>query len=147
MSAERYIFDTNIYFYSLDSSAGDKHLFALQILLSAHPLRSAVLLQTLGELANSILKRKPTLFPSVAKLIDNLSSLAIPAQSEDIRAALAARQQHGLQFWDAMLWATAKRIGCTLILTEDLQDGRTLEGVTFHNPFKMSDTELKTLIS
>jgi predicted nucleic acid-binding protein len=34
-----------------------------------------------------------------------------------------------------MLWATARRAGCRLIVTEDFQDGRELRGVWFVNPF------------
>ena len=38
-------------------------------------------------------------------------------------------------FWDAMLWTTARQAGCRLLLSEDLQDGQTLGGVTCVNPF------------
>lgn len=46
-------------------------------------------------------------------------------------------------FEDAVLWATARRVGCTTLLTEDLQDGRTLDGVTFRNPFQMSTSDFE----
>jgi predicted nucleic acid-binding protein len=64
-----------------------------------------------------------------------------------LEEALITQQQHGLQFWDAMLWATARRAGCSLIATEDFQDGRTLGGVTFRNPFKLSDAEWNALLT
>ena len=44
-------------------------------------------------------------------------------------------ESHRISFWDAMLWATARRAGCGAILTEDFQDGRLLGGVRFINPF------------
>jgi predicted nucleic acid-binding protein len=34
-----------------------------------------------------------------------------------------------------MLWATVRRAGVRLLITEDLQDGRILEGVRFVDPF------------
>lgn len=43
--------------------------------------------------------------------------------------------EHKLSFWDAMMWATAKRAGCRLLISEDGADGRTLGGVTTVNPF------------
>jgi predicted nucleic acid-binding protein len=46
-----------------------------------------------------------------------------------------AVEEHRLSFWDAMLWATARQIGCAAILSEDMQDGRRLGGVAFINPF------------
>jgi predicted nucleic acid-binding protein len=42
---------------------------------------------------------------------------------------------HRLSFWDAMMWATAKHAGCSLLLSEDGDDGRLLGGVTLVNPF------------
>ena len=44
-------------------------------------------------------------------------------------------EHHNLSFWDAMQWAVAKQAGATLLLSEDLQHGRELEGVRFLNPF------------
>lgn len=46
-----------------------------------------------------------------------------------------------------MLWATARRAGCRLLLSEDLQDGRFLGGVLFRNPFAMSDAEVELLLA
>jgi predicted nucleic acid-binding protein len=41
-----------------------------------------------------------------------------------------------------MLWATLDQAGCRTLLTEDFQDGRTLGGVTFLNPFELANSEL-----
>jgi predicted nucleic acid-binding protein len=49
--------------------------------------------------------------------------------------AMHAVADHGLSFWDAMIWATARHVGCQLLISEDGQDGRTLDGVTIVNPF------------
>jgi predicted nucleic acid-binding protein len=45
---------------------------------------------------------------------------------------------HHLSFWDAMMWATAKRHGCRALISEDGQSGRTLGGVILLNPFDAS---------
>jgi len=45
-------------------------------------------------------------------------------------------------FWDAMLWASARRAGVKHLLTEDLQDCFTLQGVTFINPFNRENDQL-----
>jgi predicted nucleic acid-binding protein len=47
-----------------------------------------------------------------------------------------------LAFWDAMLWASAQRAGVSRMLTEYLQDGFTLQDVTFINPFKRENNAL-----
>ena len=49
--------------------------------------------------------------------------------------AMRAVDDHRVAFWDAMIWAVAREAGCRYLLSEDFQHGRTLEGVTFVNPF------------
>ncbi len=44
-----------------------------------------------------------------------------------------------------MLWATARRAGCRLLLSEDFQDGRDLGGVLFLNPFDPANRRLLDL--
>jgi predicted nucleic acid-binding protein len=34
-----------------------------------------------------------------------------------------------------MMWAVARQVRCDFLISEDFQDGRQLEGVTFVNPF------------
>jgi predicted nucleic acid-binding protein len=52
-----------------------------------------------------------------------------------LKFAIDAVENHKLSFWDAMLWATAKQAGVNILLSEDFQHGRALEGVSFRNPF------------
>ena len=49
--------------------------------------------------------------------------------------AIDAVERHRFSFWDAMLWAAARRAGCSAILSEDMQHGQRLGGVVFLNPF------------
>jgi len=57
------------------------------------------------------------------------------AAMQDIHTAMRAVREHRLSFWDALLWATVRRAGVGLLISEDFQDGRVLEGVRFVNPF------------
>ncbi len=149
MNADRYSFDTNILFYSLDARSTQKHDQALFLIGHADQERCIVPLQTLGELCNSAAKKRRDLLPRARELVEDLRELfpTVSASSEDILEALTTHQQHGLQFWDAVLWATARRAGCQLLLSEDLQDGRTLGGVLFRNPFKFSQAEITSLLT
>lgn len=49
--------------------------------------------------------------------------------------ALELAATHGLQFWDALILVTAAQAGCSLLLSEDMQDGFVHRGVTVANPF------------
>lgn len=44
--------------------------------------------------------------------------------------------EHQLNYWDALLWATALANNIPYILSEDFQDGIRVEGVRVLNPFK-----------
>ena len=52
-----------------------------------------------------------------------------------IVAAVELAASHRLGMWDAVILASAAEGGCRLLLTEDLQEGFTWNGVTVTNPF------------
>ena len=54
-----------------------------------------------------------------------------------ITQPLKAVKEHKLSFWDAMLWAVAREAGVTLLLSEDFQHNRVLDGTKFCNPFQL----------
>lgn len=44
--------------------------------------------------------------------------------------------RHGFSWWDALVVAAARRCGCAILLSEDLQDGLEIDGVLrIVNPF------------
>jgi predicted nucleic acid-binding protein len=47
--------------------------------------------------------------------------------------AIEARQQ--LHYWDALMVAAAQHMGCTLLLTEDLQHDQRIDTLRIVNPF------------
>ena len=149
MRDKKVAFDTNILFYAIDNRDQAKHRFARNLLAEADPFGTVILLQTLGELLHSVARKRPTLLATARTIAEQLTTAFPVAEASlvDFYAAITAQQTHGLPFWDAMLWSTAKRNGCTLLLTEDLQDGRTLEGVTFINPFPLTEREVRGLLS
>lgn len=51
-----------------------------------------------------------------------------------LEAARGARD-HGLAYYDAQIWASARLNQVPTIFSEDFTDGQVLEGVRFINPF------------
>jgi predicted nucleic acid-binding protein len=137
MSAERYTLDTNVLFYAIDPDSGQKHRIASEIIATADYHRAILVLQCLGELYHAVSRKRPSALDPAREFILKNAVLfdVVHALPEDLADAIAAQQRHNLSFWDAMLWATAHRAGCKLILSEDMQDGRTLGGLTVRNPF------------
>lgn len=44
--------------------------------------------------------------------------------------------QAQLPYWDSLILASAERLGCSILLSEDFQAGRNFEGVRVVNPFE-----------
>ena len=103
-----------------------------------------LLLQVLAEFSNVAIRKARIPVKDIRRTIDAWRAvLPIQAADEgDLLMALDAVRAHRLAFWDAMLWASAQRAGVRHLLTEDLQDGFVLQGVTFINPFKQKNDQL-----
>lgn len=103
-----------------------------------------LLLQTLGELAYVAIRKARMPADDVRRVIDAWRAV-LPvhaAEPGDLAAALDAVKNHRFAFWDAMMWAAARRLGVRFLLTEDMQDGFALDGVRFINPFEPTNDDL-----
>ena len=138
-------FDANILVYSTAPASEPKGLQARQLI--ARGMRSGtsvLLLQSLSEFSNVILRKTGMPVDPVRRYVDAWRAVLPihPASETDLADALEAVKKHHLQFWDAMMWASAHRIGVRYLISEDLQDGRVLAGVTFINPFTPANDAL-----
>lgn len=52
-----------------------------------------------------------------------------------ILAAIDLHRLHSLSFWDALIIRSATASGCTVLLSEDMQHGRRIDGLQICNPF------------
>ena len=137
--------DTNVFGYAIDATAGQRHATAVELVERALGSGETVLiLQTLGEFYTMATRKLETSPDDARSFLAGLRA-ALPVYSAtepDLDKAMAGAQRHGLSFWDAMLWATADRVGVRHLLTEDFQDGRVLGGVMFINPFAAGNEAL-----
>lgn len=136
-------FDTNVLVYTV-SRDDRRHMRAAELLARATRNDCILTLQSLGECFH-VLTRKRHMSPSEARReIDGFRAAfrVHSAVEDDLDRATAAVVEHGLSFWDAMLWATARRAGCRVLFSEDFQDGRRLDGVLFVNPFVEANEKL-----
>jgi len=138
-------FDTNVLVYATASIADAKVVRARDLIARAMRAASSVLLlQTLAEFSDVALRKARIPVDDIRRTIDAWRAV-LPVQAADngdLLAALEAVRAHRLAFWDAMLWASARRAGVRHLLTEDMQDGFTLQGVTFIDPFKRENDQL-----
>ena len=138
-------FDTNVLIYATASISDVKVIRARDLVARAMRAESSVLLlQTLAEFSNVAIRKARIPVDDIRRTIDAWRAV-LPVQAADqgdLLAALEAVRAHRLAFWDAMLWASARRAGVRHLLTGDFQDGFALQGVTFINPFKRENDQL-----
>ena|SRR6266571_2841089 len=138
-------FDTNVLIYAT-AAVGDKKVSRARELLvrAMQAATSILLLQSLAEFSNVALRKARIPVSGVKAAIEAwLAVLPVqPADESDLLLALEAVRTHRLPFWDAMLWASARRAGVRHMLSEDFQDGFELKGVTFINPFNPQNNQL-----
>ena len=137
MSVDRYTLDTNILFYAVDLDAGSKHTLASNLIVESTTKDCILTLQSLGEFFWAVTRKGKIPTQTAQDQIIDWSTL-FPIQSAGsgtLIKAMRGVQQHGLSFWDAMLWACSKEAGCSRVLTEDFNHGQVIEGVLFENPF------------
>lgn len=134
----RSFFDSNILVYTDDTGAPEKQAQALDLLERCRIEQSGVIsTQVLQEyfvtstkklkVAVEVARRKAELFGHF-----NLVRIGL----EDILAATDLHRIHQISFWDALIVRAALRSGCSVLLSEDLQTGRRINGLEIVNPFK-----------
>lgn len=133
----RVTFDSNILVYAYDE--GDpRRPFASGLLGRAVGRDCVLTVQSLAEFfCVSTRKGKAPADAVLAEIARMRAAFEIVASDADcVEEAAVTANRHKLQFWDAMMLATARKAGCQLLLSEDGHDGLRLNGVTFINPFR-----------
>jgi predicted nucleic acid-binding protein len=134
------LIDTNVFVYAYDPRVRPKQEMALAVLrrLVVNG-RGRISTQILGEFfAAGTRKLEPPLAPADAAEQVTALAAAWPVLAVTPLVVLEAARGaagHGLGYWDAQIWATARLNQIPLVLTEDFADRRLLEGVQFLNPF------------
>lgn len=137
MSADVFV-NTNVLLYAIDEDpvSAPKRLRAQQLLLSEQWGWSV---QVAAEFfVNATSAKRPFRLASLdaAALVETwLAFPTIELTPALLRAAISVHQRYRLSYWDAAILAAAKQLGCRTVLSEDLKDGQSYDGVTVVNPF------------
>jgi predicted nucleic acid-binding protein len=131
--ADRIFLDTNILIYAFSQ---DRRQAIARSLIRA-PFELSV--QSLNEFANAARRKLGMDWEAVEWALGDLieASKTIHPLTLDVHLrGVALADRFGLQFYDATLLAAASKGGCTVFLSEDMQDGMVIENrLTIRNPF------------
>lgn len=138
MTSERFFIDTNILIQALDKTDRRKMKIARQLLReAAEENRGVVSTQVLQEFYMAATKKlgvDPLAAKELLHQFQNLETIVISTGliSEAIDCSILNR----ISFWDSLIIAAAESAGCSVVWTEDLNDGQIIRGVQIKNPFK-----------
>ena len=140
----RLALDTNVLAYAKGVNGASMRDSAVAIIDKLRPASTFLPVQVLSELFY-LLVRKAAFSPQRARssLLTWQDSFPLIETSGAVlllAADLAAH--HRLKIWDSVVLSAAASAGCRLLLSEDLQDGFTWNGVTVVNPFSKTPHEL-----
>ena len=124
--------DSNVLVYAVAGS-GAKAEVAMALVRKG----GVISVQALNETAN-VLRRKTALgWPEVEEALGLLRRLldVVPLDEPTHERGLRLARATGYSVWDAMILSAALGAGCKTVFTEDMQDGRVVEGLTIRNPF------------
>lgn len=133
----RFTIDSNILVYAADADTPAKHDIARDILLRAEDADSVLTVQALGEFLSVIGRKYPIHLEAARGQAKRWVAIfpLLDTTAEHILSAADFASRYRLQFWDSLIWQVARSADATLFLSEDLQDGLSLEGMTVINPF------------
>jgi predicted nucleic acid-binding protein len=137
------LLDTNILVYAYDPADSRRQEQAIELLDRVHIFGTGQLsAQTLAEFMNAVIRPIHGMPPrltvdeailSVQHFIDHFE--IYPLTPLTIIEAGRGVRDHQLAYYDAQIWATAHLNQIPVFFSEDFNDGETLEGVRFINPF------------
>jgi predicted nucleic acid-binding protein len=140
-TSDKAFVDSNVLIYAHDVDAGRKREVAKELLRELWLARTGVLsVQVLHEFYVNVTRkiRTPVSKSEARAVVGTYIAWCLEPETGDVSEAFRIEDEAGISFWDALIVAAAARSGATHVLSEDLNPGQVIAGVTVVNPFKDS---------
>jgi predicted nucleic acid-binding protein len=137
MSA-RSFFDSNVLVYADDDDAPAKQRLARDLIYEHRRGGTGVVsLQVLQEYFVTVTKKLKFDPRNARRKVEQLAEFDVATpEVPDILAAIDLHRLHGFSFWDALILRSAQQSGCRVLLSEDFQHAREIDGIQIINPFR-----------
>ena len=139
MSGNKTFLDTNIIVYAFDASAKKKNEAAKQIMIDLWDSGKGMLsTQVLQEFYVTVTQKIPRPLDrklAIQTIKDLLHWDVVVNDGNAITEAVDIQARYKFSFWDAMIVQAAIRGGASVILSENLDGGGKVQGVSLRNPF------------
>jgi predicted nucleic acid-binding protein len=132
--SDKAFFDTNVFVYAIiqDDPRSDH---AEKLVAQG----GTVSVQVLSEFA-AVARRKTKMpWVEIRRALDGIKILCpdpLPLTLDTHQEALAIAERYGYKIYDALIVASALEARCTVLYSEDMQDGQVIGRLTIRNPFR-----------
>ena len=133
--SDKFFVDSNIWLYAFMDSTSSKHEKALQLLDNNEIVLST---QVVNEVCANLLRKASYTEPEIQQTIENFQARysILIVTTDIIRQASVLRTSYRLSYWDSVVIATAMSAKCTIVYSEDMQNGQRIGNLlTIKNPF------------
>jgi len=139
-------FDTNVLIYSIDSASPAKKREARSIIGQHKAAGTAVVSTQVLQEFFVVTTHKLGVDPHRAKsfVMDHSELETVTISPAIVLEAIDLAILIQLSLWDALILAAASTAKCSVLYSEDMQDGFSLRGVTVRNPFAGLDASSTT---
>jgi predicted nucleic acid-binding protein len=134
MSVERCFLDTNVLVYAFNQ--GDWRKQRAQELVGPTALVSVQVLNEFVSVGRRKLRMSWTEIREAIEAITLVIPEPRPLTREIHQAAVGLAETQGYHIYDSLIIASALEAGCTVLYSEDMQHGQTIDGLTIRNPFR-----------
>ncbi len=135
MNEAESFFDTNVLLYLLsnDSAKADR----AEALLAAGGVISV---QVLNEFVSVASRKLAMPIPEIREILSTIRTVCIvnPLDIETHELGLDLAERYGFSIYDGLIVAAALHARCTVLYTEDLQQGQVINQMVIRNPFAES---------
>jgi predicted nucleic acid-binding protein len=134
--SETCFIDSNVWIYALTIQDDPTKTDQANQLISAHTA-IAISTQVVNEVCVNLLKKAAFTEAEIRDIAEDffVQYTVLEIGQASIRKASFLREQYRLSFWDGLIVASALASGATILYSEDMHAGLTIEGLTIVNPF------------
>jgi predicted nucleic acid-binding protein len=133
--SDQAFFDTNVFVYVIiqDDPRSD---LAEELIAQG----GTVSVQVLSEFAAVARRKSKMPWVEIRRALDDIKTLCpdpLPVTLDTHREALTIAERYGYRIYDALIVASALEAQCTVLYSEDMQDGQVIDDrLTIRNPFR-----------
>jgi predicted nucleic acid-binding protein len=137
MNAEVFC-DTNVWVYAVSSDPAEANKKRRSLEIIQNKL-AGVSAQVLQEFYVTVTRKieKPLAPQDALKWLEVMEAFPlVPIDAAIVKVGIKNSVTHRISYWDGAIIASAERLGCSILYSEDLNDQQQFDSVRVVNPYK-----------